>query len=69
VSSKSKLLHTPKRSGVNKQFDNIPVSSYFIVVLCSLNTQNFIIIDATFSQKLESDVGIYMLPAFVLPFG
>jgi hypothetical protein len=38
-------------------------------VLRSLNTQNFVhIIDVFFSEKLESDAGIYVLGAFVMPF-
>jgi hypothetical protein len=69
VFSKSLFLHAQKRSGVDKPLENIiPVYSYFLIVLCSLNTQTFVMIDAAFSLKLESDVGIYMLPAFVLPF-
>jgi hypothetical protein len=56
-------LHAQKCSDVDKPLENIPVSSNFLVVSRSLNMQTFVMIDTAFSQKLESDVGIYMLPA------
>lgn len=60
VSSKSTFLHAQKRSGVDKPLENIHVSSYFLVVLHSLNIQTLVIIDAAFSKKLESVVVIFM---------